>query len=129
VTFSYWLCGTVAFLYKLSFFGGEAIVTSENTGIPCSCGSFASEVIRTRNQSGYITRRRECKSCGERFTTREAVVGTNEGKGATSDALFVTSIELLLLHILHGGGKFILTAFRNSPELDSRYQMVSGIAV
>jgi len=38
------------------------------------CGSTDSRVIDTRDAEGGIRRRRECESCGRRFTTYERVV-------------------------------------------------------
>jgi hypothetical protein len=51
-------------------------VEEKATGIPCpGCGGCANEVVRTDPACGHITRRRECSSCGTRFTTVEKIPG------------------------------------------------------
>lgn len=53
-------------------------IAEKSAGIPCpKCGSLLSEVLYTRPQAGYITRRRQCRGekCGERFTTNEKIPG------------------------------------------------------
>ena len=51
-------------------------MTAAITGIACSCGSFNTKVLRTTASAGYIVRRRECASCGERITTTEREIHT-----------------------------------------------------
>lgn len=46
-------------------------------GIACaSCESVDTEVKDSRPQQNYIRRRRRCKNCGHRFTTRESEAPT-----------------------------------------------------
>lgn len=67
--------------------------SAKNTGIPCvSCGSTASEVMRTTTAAGYITRRRECVECKCRFTTVERIVGTELPATATGSGQFTFAI-------------------------------------
>ena len=45
-------------------------------GIYClSCGSPSLGVIETRDANDAIRRQRVCKSCGERMTTIERIIG------------------------------------------------------
>lgn len=44
-------------------------------GVACpSCSSCVSHTYDTRKNEGHIWRRRECVSCGERFSTKEVLV-------------------------------------------------------
>jgi transcriptional regulator NrdR family protein len=48
-------------------------------GIDCpACGSKDTEVVDSRPGPSSIRRRRECDSCGERFTTYEKTPGGQE---------------------------------------------------
>ncbi len=45
-------------------------------GLSCrECGCRDFRVIETRQENGYIRRRRECRHCAARATTREEIVG------------------------------------------------------
>lgn len=51
-------------------------MTQTAAGIRCpECGA-ETEVHRTRQQAGYVTRRRICTVCGVRITTAERLVGS-----------------------------------------------------
>lgn len=51
-------------------------MASEPAGIPCPiCGETKSRVRRTTPAAGYVTRRRQCRGCGTRFTTAEKIPG------------------------------------------------------
>ena len=44
-------------------------------GLTCSkCGCHDFKVLQTREVSGRVTRRRQCRNCGHRITTTERVV-------------------------------------------------------
>ena len=44
-----------------------------NYGLECrKCGCHYSRVIYTEPRNGYILRRRECRHCGWRLSTRES---------------------------------------------------------
>lgn len=45
-------------------------------GIPCPlCGDTANSVVRTTAYQGYVSRRRQCRGCANRFTTEEKIPG------------------------------------------------------
>lgn len=45
-------------------------------GIGCSaCGCTDLRVVYTERHKGYILRRRSCRHCGKRVTTREGSIG------------------------------------------------------
>lgn len=51
-------------------------MAGKTKGIACGkCGMRVSRVLRTTVEDGYILRRRECKACRERFTTKESFPG------------------------------------------------------
>ena len=52
---------------------GDLVLLLERTMNCPFCGSINSRVIDTRSAEGGIRRRRECESCGRRFTTYERV--------------------------------------------------------
>jgi len=48
--------------------------TQRGGGLECrSCGCRHFHVIRTRRDDGVIERRRQCRACGQRITTRETI--------------------------------------------------------
>lgn len=64
-----------------------------NSGIFCpQCGSTDSRVVHTDRGPGYVTRRRNCKRCGQKFVTKESVLGSSAGGGAISSALVRESL-------------------------------------
>lgn len=49
--------------------------TKKRRGIQCrSCGCRDLRVLETRQSDGYIVRRRICRNCGKRCTTREQIL-------------------------------------------------------
>ena len=64
-------------------------------GLTCPTCSGVLRLLYTRQRSSYITRRRQCTSCGERFTTAERIVGTKKEK-SVAVPLVLESVTLLL---------------------------------
>jgi len=54
------------------------------------------KVLRTTTESHEVIRRRECRLCGRRFTTRERFVGDSTELGAISTGQLAASIGELL---------------------------------
>ena len=49
-----------------------------NEGLECrDCGCRDFHVLETRRTDGAILRRRECRHCGRRVTTRETTIGNS----------------------------------------------------
>lgn len=62
----------------------HALKRREKTGILCqSCGSSATDVVRTTRKRGYVRRTRQCLTCRAIFSTVESCeLVTSDGDGA-----------------------------------------------
>ncbi|MCA8982376.1 MAG: hypothetical protein R3C12_04385 [Planctomycetaceae bacterium] len=75
----------------------------ELLGLLCPrCESVAWETIRTEQHRGEIRRRRQCRSCGHRVTTRERFISGSTPKAdqtaTRSGQVLVSIAQLLEIH-------------------------------
>ena len=73
-------------------------------GFPCFYCTFNTQVLDSRTSGGEIRRRRACKNCGRRFTTREYVA--DEGVPMSKDPVVNDVINGFLSRSKKGLSKY-----------------------